>query len=84
MLAICTHMCTDWDGYTHTCLYTHGYLGQQLFSAAMNGYTSEVVALLSKPEFRSFINWQDQVAYPTSPTPLLASTQPFCEYVSLY
>jgi len=53
-------MCTYWCGYTHTCLYTHGYLGQQLFDAARDGKTSEVAALLSNPEARSFINWQDE------------------------
>ncbi len=79
-------MCTDWCGYTHTCLYTHGYLGQQLWDAASKGKTSEVVALLSNPEARSFINWQNpkQVACATSPAPLLAPTLCFCEYISLY
>ncbi len=77
-------MCTDWCGYTHTCLHTHGYLGQQLWWAAFNGKTSEVVALLSNPAARSFINWQDEVACPTSPTPLLAPTLSSCEYISLY
>ncbi len=71
-----------WCGYTHTCLHTHGYLGQQLYDAASNGKTSEVVALLSTPDARSFINWQDPVACPTSPTPLLAPTLCFCEYIS--
>jgi hypothetical protein len=77
-------MCTDWCGYTHTCLHPHGYLGQQLFNAAEKGNTSEVVALLSTPEARSFINWQhpNRVACPTSPTPLLAPTLCFCEYIS--
>jgi hypothetical protein len=66
-----------------TCLHTHGYLGQQLYWAAWNGKTSEIVALLSNPEARSFINWQNpnQVACPTSPAPLLAC---FCEYISVY
>ncbi len=62
-------MCTYWCGYPHTCLYTYGYLGQQLWDAAANGKTSEVVALLSNPEARSFINWQDQVACVAYPSP---------------
>ena len=77
-------MCTDWCGYTHTCLYAYGYLGQQLYDAARNGKTSAVAALLSNPEARSFINWHDKVACPTSPTPLLAPALCFCEYISLY
>ena len=67
-------MRTYWCGNTHTCLYAYGYLGQQLWNAALNGKTLDVAALLSNPEARSFINGQNEVACPTSPTPLLAST----------
>ena len=77
-------MRTYWCGNTHTCLYAYGYLGQQLWNAALNGKTSDVAALLSNPEARSFINWQDTVACPTSPTPLLAPTLRFCDCIRLY
>jgi hypothetical protein len=53
------------------CQSAYGDLGQQLYDAALAGNTSEVAALLSNPEARSFINWQDKVACPPSPTPLL-------------
>jgi ankyrin repeat protein len=39
---------------------TYGYLGQQLWNAARDGKTSEVVALLSNAEALSFINWEDK------------------------
>ena len=38
--------------------------GRQLYDAARDGNLLKVVALLSNPEGRSFINWQDEVACP--------------------
>ena len=66
------------------CQSAYGDRGQQLYDAARDGKASEDVALLSNPEARSFMNWQDTVACPTSPTPLLAPTLCFCEYISVY
>jgi hypothetical protein len=39
-------------------------LGRQLYDAAEDGNTSDVAALLSNPEARSFINWQKRLHVP--------------------